>query len=118
MSPCALALHPCAGACAGYPSNACRYSQAELEALDNQGRCIITDHHAFVLFNLYLPALTGQGQDDKASEHYRHKLRMLQACLCHCSMHRCSAESHKQLYGGRKGSWAEPASDSERASHR
>ena len=28
--------------------------------LDDQGRCIMTDHGAFVLFNVYVPALGGQ----------------------------------------------------------
>ena len=59
--------------------SACRYSQAELEALDNQGRCIISDHRRFVLFNLYLPASTRPGQTNEAGDRYQHKLRMLQA---------------------------------------
>ena len=56
---------------------ACRYSQAELEALDNEGRCIITDHRAFVLFNLYLPACLDQTKME--NKIYRRKLRMLEA---------------------------------------
>ena len=30
----------------------------EIEALDQEGRCIMTDHGAFVLFNVYIPALS------------------------------------------------------------
>lgn len=32
--------------------NACRFKGDELEMIDNQGRCVITDHGAFVLFNV------------------------------------------------------------------
>lgn len=35
-----------------------RYSEQELALIDQQGRCVITDHTAFVLFNLYAPAVT------------------------------------------------------------
>ena len=35
-----------------------RYSREELEMIDQQGRCVITDHGAFVIFNLYAPAVT------------------------------------------------------------
>ncbi|KAK9828127.1 hypothetical protein WJX81_008100 [Elliptochloris bilobata] len=51
---------------------------AELEAVDNQGRCVITDHGRLVLFNLYLPASTRPGQTDGAGDRFKHKLRMLQ----------------------------------------
>lgn len=30
----------------------------EIDALDAEGRCIVTDHGAFVLFNVYIPALS------------------------------------------------------------
>jgi hypothetical protein len=39
-----------------------RLSEDEISALDAEGRCIATDHGAFVLFNVYMPAL---GCDDK-----------------------------------------------------
>ena len=77
--PCIHHLQACVCACAVHPRKARRYSQAELEALDNQGRCLITDHHKFVLFNLYLPASTRPGQTNEAGDRYQHKLRMLQA---------------------------------------
>jgi AP endonuclease 2 len=31
---------------------------AEQQALDAEGRCVMTDHGAFVLFNVYIPALS------------------------------------------------------------
>lgn len=37
---------------------ACRHDRSHLEQIDNQGRCIITDHGSFVLFNVYGPAVT------------------------------------------------------------
>uniref|UniRef100_A0ACD5Y2S4 Uncharacterized protein n=1 Tax=Avena sativa TaxID=4498 RepID=A0ACD5Y2S4_AVESA len=44
-------------------------TREELLRLDNEGRCIITDHGHFVLFNLYGPAI---GEDDE--ERVRFKL--------------------------------------------
>lgn len=35
-----------------------RLSKDHLEQIDNQGRCIITDHGSFVLLNVYGPAVT------------------------------------------------------------
>ncbi|KAK9851374.1 hypothetical protein WJX84_012198 [Apatococcus fuscideae] len=35
-----------------------KFTEDELTAIDQQGRCVITDHGAFVLFNLYAPAVT------------------------------------------------------------
>ena len=102
--------------CAAQPPDACRYSQAELEALDNQGRCIITDHHAFVLFNLYLPASTRPGQTNEAGDQtneagdrYQHKLRMLQARPSHCSTDSAIFNATSCSSGGRKCGWAKPA---------
>ena len=31
------------------------FDRATLEELDGEGRCVITDHGAFVLFNIYFP---------------------------------------------------------------
>eukprot|EP00877_Chromochloris_zofingiensis_P008115 jgi/Chrzof1/3557/Cz13g00090.t1 len=39
-----------------------RFSPAACQAIDEQGRCIITDHGSFVLFNLYGPAVTDASQ--------------------------------------------------------
>ena len=33
-----------------------------LKELDSEGRCIVTDHGAFVLFNVYIPALSMEEQ--------------------------------------------------------
>jgi hypothetical protein len=35
-----------------------RFTWSQAVAMDAQGRALITDHGAFVLFNLYLPATT------------------------------------------------------------
>jgi AP endonuclease-2 len=35
-----------------------RYRREDLEMVDKQGRCMITDHGDFVLFNCYGPAVT------------------------------------------------------------
>ena len=45
----------------------------ELEMIDNQGRCVITDHGAFCLFNVYGPAVT-----NKLSERFAFKMRFYQ----------------------------------------
>ena len=50
---------------------ACRYSIERLKELDAEGRCVVTDHGAFVLFNVYGPAIAG---DDKAEARFAFKL--------------------------------------------
>ncbi|DBA80829.1 TPA: hypothetical protein ACH3X1_008046 [Trebouxia sp. C0004] len=40
-----------------------RFSKEHLEQIDNQGRCIITDHANFVLLNVYGPAVTNEDND-------------------------------------------------------
>lgn len=50
--------------------------------LDEQGRCIVTDHGTFALFNVYVPALGGQPMS--------FKMRFLQA------LRRCMQEQRKQ----------------------
>ncbi|KAL0040073.1 hypothetical protein WJX79_005110 [Trebouxia sp. C0005] len=40
-----------------------RFSKEHLEQIDNQGRCIITDHGKFVLLNLYGPAVTNEDNE-------------------------------------------------------
>lgn len=49
-----------------------RFSQEELERLDAEGRVVITDHGAFVLINVYGPAITSE---ESAEERYAFKLR-------------------------------------------
>jgi hypothetical protein len=34
------------------------YSLQDMQAIDAEGRCVITDHGHFVLFNIYGPAIT------------------------------------------------------------
>ena len=41
--------------------------------IDNQGRCVITDHGAFCLFNVYGPAVTNE-----LSERFAFKMRFYQ----------------------------------------
>lgn len=50
----------------------CRFSQVELEKLDSEGRVILTDHGAFVLVNVYGPAIS---TEDSAEERYAFKLQ-------------------------------------------
>lgn len=49
-------------------------SKQELLQLDREGRCLVTDHGSFVLFNLYGPNV---GPDDE--ERYEFKLKFYQA---------------------------------------
>lgn len=53
-----------------------RFSDAELKAFDAEGRCVVTDHGAFVLFNVYGPAITNA---DTAEERFAFKLRFFEA---------------------------------------
>ncbi|DBA67871.1 TPA: hypothetical protein ACH3X2_014155 [Trebouxia sp. C0005] len=40
-----------------------RFSKEHLEQIDNQGRCVITDHGMFVLLNVYGPAVTNEDNE-------------------------------------------------------
>ena len=50
-----------------------RFTQDELLAIDLEGRCVITDHGHFILFNLYGPAITNE---ESAEERFAYKLRL------------------------------------------
>lgn len=50
----------------------------ELQELDGEGRCVVTDHGAFVLFNLYGPAITSS-DDEAAAARFAFKLRFYAA---------------------------------------
>lgn len=52
-----------------------RFTQEELLAIDLEGRCVITDHEAFVLFNLYGPAITSE---ENAAERFAYKMQLYQ----------------------------------------
>lgn len=52
-----------------------RFTQEELLAIDLEGRCVITDHEAFILFNLYGPAITSE---DNAAERLAYKMQLYQ----------------------------------------
>ncbi|KAL3146027.1 hypothetical protein ABBQ38_015382 [Trebouxia sp. C0009 RCD-2024] len=52
-----------------------RLSREHLEQIDNQGRCIITDHGSFVLLNVYGPAVTNID-----NERFPMKMTLYQAC--------------------------------------
>ncbi|KAL0047212.1 hypothetical protein WJX82_009612 [Trebouxia sp. C0006] len=56
-----------------------RFTQEELLAIDLEGRCVITDHEAFILFNLYGPAITSE---ENAAERFAYKMRLYQALQC------------------------------------
>ena len=56
----------------------CRFSQGELETLDSEGRVIMTDHGAFVLVNVYGPAIS---TEDSAEERYAFKLQFYKVAL-------------------------------------
>ena len=56
----------------------CRFTQEELLAIDLEGRCVITDHGAFILFNLYGPAITSE---ESAEERFAYKMRLYQVHL-------------------------------------
>ncbi len=65
----------------------CRFSQGELEKLDSEGRVIMTDHGAFVLINVYGPAIS---TEDSAEERYAFKLQFYKV--------RCQAGSSVCLF--------------------
>lgn len=52
-----------------------RFSVAELEAFDAEGRAVVTDHGEFVLFNVYGPAITNA---ETADERFAFKLRFFE----------------------------------------
>ncbi|KAK9829784.1 hypothetical protein WJX72_007901 [[Myrmecia] bisecta] len=56
-----------------------RFSQEELKDIDNEGRCVITDHGSFVLFNIYGPALS---MEDNIEARFAYKLRFYEALQC------------------------------------
>lgn len=57
----------------------CRFTQDELLAIDLEGRCVITDHGQFILFNLYGPAITNE---ESAEERFAYKLRLYKVPQC------------------------------------
>ncbi len=61
-------------AAGGHPVT-CRFSLEELEALDSEGRCVMTDHGAFILINVYGVAITNA---DTANERRAFKLRFFE----------------------------------------
>lgn len=60
----------------------CRFSQDELLAIDLEGRCVITDHGHFILFNLYGPAITNE---ESAEERFAYKLRLYKVTCPPCA---------------------------------
>jgi AP endonuclease-2 len=51
---------------------------ARLRALDSEGRCVVTDHGAFLLFNVYVPAVTGT-DEERCARRWLYKLELLRA---------------------------------------
>lgn len=74
-----------------------RFTQEELLAIDLEGRCVITDHEAFILFNLYGPAITSE---ENAAERFAYKMQLYQV-MCNCrgiSLQACRLWSvHKSM---------------------
>ena len=50
-----------------------------METLDSEGRVIMTDHGAFVLVNVYGPAIS---TEDSAEERYAFKLQFYKVRVC------------------------------------
>ena len=65
-------------------------SAAELRELDSEGRCVITDHGAFLLFNVYVPNAGEQRND--------FKLRFLE--LLSLRLRQCQAEGREVVVVG------------------
>ncbi len=57
---------------------ACSYSREEVEAIDGEGRCVVTDHQAFIIFNIYGPAISNE---ENAAERYAYKLQFYKVCF-------------------------------------
>ena len=65
---------------------------AELKALDSEGRCVVTDHGAFVLFNCYCPN-SGGGNEDRVNFKMRFN-RLLQTRVDRTSRRHRLARAH------------------------
>ena len=72
-----MTTHP--GMNPDFAAASCRFSQGELENLDSEGRVILTDHGAFVLVNVYGPAIS---TEDSAEERYAFKLQFYRVGCC------------------------------------
>ena len=66
------------GVMAPHEELAARFSVEELQELDAEGRVVVTDHGAFVLFNLYGPAIT-TNDSEAAAARFDFKLRFYAA---------------------------------------
>lgn len=56
----------------------CSYSREEAESIDAEGRCVVTDNHVFVLFNLYGPAISSE---ENAADRFAYKLQFYKVPL-------------------------------------
>lgn len=54
------------------------YDAEELLALDVEGRCVVTDHGQFVLFNVYAPALSSA---ERVKERFAFKLDLFKVSI-------------------------------------
>lgn len=52
-----------------------RFGHDELLEMDAEGRCVITDHGEFVLFNVYAPAIANA---ERAEERFAFKLKLFE----------------------------------------
>ncbi|KAL4435452.1 hypothetical protein ABPG77_006214 [Micractinium sp. CCAP 211/92] len=67
-----------AGAACPHPALLGHFSMEELTEIDSEGRVVVTDHGAFVLFNLYGPAITSE-DEERAEQRLRFKHRFYKA---------------------------------------
>ncbi|KAL4419789.1 hypothetical protein ABPG75_006887 [Micractinium tetrahymenae] len=74
----AAAAAAAAGTACPHPALLAEFSVEELTELDAEGRVVVTDHGAFVLFNLYGPAITSE-DDERAEQRSRFKHRFYKA---------------------------------------
>lgn len=61
----------------------CSFSKEELEVIDGEGRCLLTDHGDFVLGNIYAPAMTSE---ENAEDRFQYRMQFYKVCqslLCH-----------------------------------
>ncbi|KAK9867360.1 hypothetical protein WJX84_005602 [Apatococcus fuscideae] len=54
------------------------FSKEELEVIDGEGRCLLTDHGDFVLGNIYAPAMTSE---ENAEDRFQYRMQFYKALV-------------------------------------
>jgi len=57
---------------------------AGLRELDSEGRCVITDHQAFVLFNCYFPNVGGGDDNEQREQRFEYKMNFNRVVQARC----------------------------------